>query len=118
MRGFFYARKQDDMQKILDFFTEHYTGFCILGGAIMSFIVALLRQNQAHIKSLSVCLSEAVLCAFLSSAIGELAVYAFDMRPEVSMFIGTFCGFLGTDYIKSFTHTYLNARISNKDEMK
>lgn len=118
MWGFFYARKQDDMQKILDFFTEHYTGFCILGGGIMSFIVALLRQKQAHIKSFSVCLSEAILCAFLSSAFGELAVYAFEMRPEVSMFIGTFCGFLGTDYIKSFIHTYLNARISNKDEMK
>lgn len=118
MRGFFYARKQDVMQKILDFFTEHYTGFCIVGGGVMGFIVALLRQEQAHIKSISVCLSEAALCAFLSSAIGELAVYAFDMRPEISMFIGTFCGFLGTDYIKGFIHNYLSMRISKKDDPK
>ena len=89
------------MQKIIDFFTVHYAGFCILGGGVMSFIVALLRQKKAQIKPLSVCVSEALLCAFLSSGIAQVAIYLFDMRPESSMFIGTFCGFLGTDFLKS-----------------
>lgn len=95
------------MQKIIDFFTVHYVGVCILGGGVMSFIVALLRQKQAKIKPFSVCVSEALLCAFLSSGIAQVAIYFFSMRPESSMFIGTFCGFLGTDFLKSLLRSLI-----------
>ena len=82
----------------------------------MAFIVAFLRQKQRQIKSFSTCVSEAAMCAFLSSGLGQFAVYAFDVKPEISMFIGTFCGFLGTDYIRLFIRFYIHNRLNTRDK--
>ncbi len=85
----------------------------------MAFIVAFLRQKQRQIKSFSTCVSEAAMCAFLSTGLGQFAVYAFDFKPEISMFIGTFMGFLGTDYIRILIRLYIRSRLNNKrDEFK
>lgn len=80
----------------------------------MGFIVAWIREKQASVKSHSARVAEAALCACLSSALGQMGVYLFDMRPELSMLVGTFCGFLGTDYIKMIIQSYISKKV-NKD---
>ncbi len=82
----------------------------------MGFIVAWIRENQAKVKSRSARVAEAAMCACLSSALGQMGVYMFDMHPELSMLAGTFCGFLGTDYIKSLIQSYISRKVSKDDK--
>lgn len=104
------------MQKILDFLTEHYTASCIIGGGLMGFIVAWIRENQAQVKSKSARIAEAAMCACLSSALGQMAIYLFEMQPELSMLVGTFCGFLGTDYIKALIQSYISKKVDKEQK--
>ncbi len=82
----------------------------------MGFVVAWIREKQAEVKSRSARVAEAAMCACLSSALGQMGIYLFDMQPELSMLVGTFCGFLGTDYIKALIQSYINKKIDKEQK--
>lgn len=103
------------MQRILDFVNAHYDALCIFVGGLAGFIVTMLKNKETK-KSFSAKASEAALCACISASLCQFGIYAFDMSPNLSMFVGTFCGWLGADYIKNLVTSYIESKVKKEAE--
>ncbi len=65
-------------------------------GGLTSFVMALLRAKHTKIVDR---LGEAATCALLSTGLITLANIYYPEYPQCSILIGTFVGFLGSDYL-------------------
>lgn len=68
-------------------------------------------------------LSEAFMCSMLSSALTIMALHHFDVTEYIALPISVFCGFLGTDFIKSLLlgvieYKSIKIKRDSKDENK
>lgn len=101
-------------------FFEHNSIFTyIIGGSVAAFIMAMLRSGGFTRKNLRIRLSEAFMCSMLSSALTIIALHHFDVTEYVALPISIFCGFLGTDFIKSILVgwiEYKNIKISKRED--
>lgn len=70
-------------------------------GSIMAFVMAMLRSGGFTRRDILVRLSEACMCAMMSSAISIGANVWLDWSYELSTPIGTFIGFIGTDFLRT-----------------
>lgn len=70
--------------------------------ALVGFGVAFLRVGMQHKRtSFKVRISEALMCAFLSSAICQFCYLYFDISHEYGMPISVFIGFLGSNFVNA-----------------
>lgn len=101
-------------------FLENNSFFAyILGGSVAAFIMAMLRSGGFSKKNLRMRLSEAFMCSMLSSALTIMALHHFDVTEYIALPISVFCGFLGTDFIKSLLVgwiEYKNIRIKKEND--
>ena len=93
-------------------------GVYMAAGGITSFVMALLRAK--HTKFVDR-LGEATTCALLSTGLITLANIYYPEYPQCSILIGTFVGFLGSDYLTDQIKNLINflvERITNKGGSK
>ena len=70
--------------------------FYLSTGVLSSFLMAIMRSKKNRFISK---LAEGLTCSMLSSALIVISEYYLKLPFELSLPIGTFVGFLGSDYI-------------------
>lgn len=63
-------------------------------------------------------IAEGLTCSMLSSALILVSEYYFKLPLELSAAIGTFVGFLGSDYISSKIKQIINIKVDSTNERK
>lgn len=82
-------------------------------GGVMAFVMALLRSGGFTKKRLAVRLTDACMCSMLSSAITLFCVEYWGLSYVYGVPIGTFVGFVGTDFISTLIKGWVAAKTNN-----
>lgn len=80
----------------------------LLIGAGCSFVMAYLRSVK---RTFAAKICEALTCSMLSSALILISEYYFHWPLELGVAIGTFVGFLGSDYISAKVKQFINVKV-------
>ena len=84
-------------------------------GAACSFVMAYLRSTK---RKFMVKICEALTCSMLSSALILISEYYFHWPLELGVAIGTFVGFLGSDYISAKIKQLINVKVDKDDNAR
>lgn len=84
-------------------------------GSASAFVMAILRSAK---KSFWAKIAEGITCSMISSALIIVAEYYCKLPLELSAAIGTFVGFLGSDYISTKIKSIINIKIKDGNESK
>ena len=87
----------------------------LLIGAGCSFVMAYLRSMK---RTFAAKICEALTCSMLSSALILIAEYYFKWPLELGVAIGTFVGFLGSDYISAKIKQIINVKVEDDSAHK
>ncbi len=88
----------------------NFTDLLYIGlGALMSFVVALLRQLKANTKWLTK-IVESLTCSFLSTGCSMACHGMFGWSYEYAMPIGIFIGALGSSYVIGIASNWVEAK--------
>lgn len=85
----------------------------LLIGTVCSFVMAYLRSTKRKFMA-KIC--EALTCSMLSSALILISEYYFKWPLELGVAIGTFVGFLGSDYISLKIKQVINLKVEGKSD--
>lgn len=80
----------------------------LLIGAGCSFVMAYLRSVK---RTFAAKICEALTCSMLSSALILISEYYLQWPLELGVAIGTFVGFLGSDYISAKVKQFINVKV-------
>lgn len=67
-------------------------------------------------KSLVSQISEALTCALISTGLTYFCIAIWNTDVQIGIFIGSLCGYLGTDNIKALVNRFLNQKIGKEKE--
>ena len=87
----------------------------LLIGAGCSFVMAYLRSVK---RTFAAKICEALTCSMLSSALILIAEYYLHWPLELGVAIGTFVGFLGSDYISAKIKQIINVKVEGDSAHK
>ena len=82
-------------------------------GAACSFVMAYLRSVK---RTFAAKICEALTCSMLSSALILISEYYLHWPLELGVAIGTFVGFLGSDYISLKIKQVINLKVGGKSD--
>lgn len=81
-------------------------------GSASAFVTSILRSAK---KSFWAKIAEGITCSMISSALIVVSEYYLKLPLELSAAIGTFVGFLGSDYISTKIKSIINIKIKDND---
>lgn len=87
----------------------------LLIGAGCSFVMAYLRSVK---RTFAAKICEALTCSMLSSALILISEYYLHWPLELGVAIGTFVGFLGSDYISAKVKQFINVKVDKDDNAR
>lgn len=87
----------------------------LLIGAGCSFVMAYLRSVK---RTFAAKICEALTCSMLSSALILISEYYLHWPLELGVAIGTFVGFLGSDYISAKIKQLINVKVDKDDNAR
>ena len=79
----------------------------ISSGSLMAFILAIMRIFLSGQRNIKVMFIESLMCAFLSVGVTYLLTSFWQIKPEISIFVGSMCGYLGVDNLKLILNKFL-----------
>ena len=86
--------------------------FYLSTGVLSSFLMAIMRSKKNRFISK---LAEGLTCSMLSSALIVISEYYLKLPFELSLPIGTFVGFLGSDYISQTLKGVISKKVEKDD---
>lgn len=86
--------------------------FYLSTGVLSSFLMAIMRSKKNRFISK---LAEGLTCSMLSSALIVISEYYLKLPFELSLPIGTFVGFLGSDYISQTLKGVISKKVKKDD---
>ena len=91
--------------------TEWLANHPVVSGSLIAFILALLRMYGSN-KSWKAQFVEACTCALLSTGLTYFCTSIWHLDVNISIFLGSACGYFGTDNIRAFAHKFLNKKLN------
>lgn len=100
------------LESFLVYLEENAIYFVFLvGGAVFSFVTAVLRSVGHTRKHFIVRLSESLICSCVSTGIAICLVSLLGLPDIVAIPVGVFVGFFGTDLVRAFVVAFLNHQV-------
>ena len=96
--------------------TEWLANHPIASGSLLAFVLAMLRMYGSNKSWKSQCV-EACTCALISTGLTFLCTSIWHLDVNISIFLGSACGYFGTDNIRAFAHKFLNKKLNNDIEV-
>ena len=87
----------------------------LLIGTGCSFVMAYMRSMK---RTFAAKICEALTCSMLSSALILISEYYLHWPLELGVAIGTFVGFLGSDYISAKIKQIINVKVDKDDNAR
>lgn len=80
-------------------------------GAVMAFILAILRLCFNQQKSFKSMIVDSLICAFISTGVTYLITSIWVIDPKISIFIGSMCGYIGADNLRIIISQIINSKL-------
>lgn len=77
----------------------------MIAGCLSSFLLGLTRSTK---KKFIGKVGEGLTCSLVSTGLISISNYYFPDAPQLAVFIGVFCGFLGSDYLNGLFKSLIN----------
>lgn len=98
-----------------DWLKDH-AGLCYMAlGCVCGWVMAMLRSGGFTTKDLRSRITDACMCSMLTSALWLVGTYYFHIADELAIPIGTFIGFLGTDFVRLLIKGYIKTKSGNDE---
>ncbi len=96
-------------EKIIEWFNGHFISAAIL----LAFVIAILRTKGQPFWSR---VTEGLLCSCLTIGIYYGVISLYDANQYISLAIGSFVGYIGTDKIKELLLNRITAKLNSNEE--
>lgn len=99
---------------MLDWIKEHIP-FVYMGiGCVCGWCMAMLRSGGFTTRDFRSRVADATMCSMLTSALCYISTVYFHLDDRLAIPIGTFVGFLGTDFIRIVIKTIFKSKIQDE----
>ena len=96
---------------MVDWLKEHIPLVYMAIGCLCGWCMAMLRSGGFSTRNFRSRVADATMCSMLTSALCYVSTVYFHFDDRMAIPIGTFIGFLGTDFIRISINAYIKGKV-------